>query len=122
MITERLLNALATSDFRSGCIGALFARIPDAEADIGPTLMVILTALIVEYLPLSPLSPTALLRGLGSWVGSYGGAYLYPSPQELNILMTWHGVMTVWGLRSISAGCLFDMHDSPRGGLREGSV
>ena len=38
--------------------------------------MVILTALIVEYLPLSPLSPTALLRGLGSRVGSYSGAYL----------------------------------------------
>lgn len=49
---------------------------PEADTEIGPTLMVILTALIVEYLPLSPLSPTALLRGLGSRVGSYSGAYL----------------------------------------------
>ncbi|KAH9833079.1 ARM repeat-containing protein [Rhodofomes roseus] len=61
----------ASSEFKSGCVGALFAQVPEKEVEIGPTLMVILTALIVEYLPLSPLSPTALLRGLGSRVGSY---------------------------------------------------
>ncbi|EPS95437.1 hypothetical protein FOMPIDRAFT_1038502 [Fomitopsis schrenkii] len=62
----------ATSEFKSGCIGALFARVPETDVEIGPSLMVILAALIVEYLSLSPLSPTALLRGLGSRVGSYG--------------------------------------------------
>ncbi|KAH9930688.1 ARM repeat-containing protein [Fomitopsis serialis] len=61
----------ANAEFKSGCVGALFARVPEVEAEVGPTLMVILTALIVEYLPLSPLSPTALLRGLGGRAGSY---------------------------------------------------
>ena len=74
-VTE-CFDGLATSEFKSSCIGTLFSRVPAADAEIGPTLMVILTALIVEYLPLSPLSPTALLRGLGSRVGSYGGAYI----------------------------------------------
>ncbi|KZT71326.1 ARM repeat-containing protein [Daedalea quercina L-15889] len=73
-IVEGVLNKVhdASSEFKSGCVGALFARVPETDEDIGPTLTVILTALIVEYLPLSPLSPTALLRGLGSRVGSYG--------------------------------------------------
>ncbi|KAI0729907.1 ARM repeat-containing protein [Fomitopsis betulina] len=62
----------ATSEFKSGCIGALFARASESDVEIGPSLMVILVALIVEYLSLSPLSPVALLRGLGSRVGSHG--------------------------------------------------
>ncbi|KAJ8474319.1 hypothetical protein ONZ51_g7305 [Trametes cubensis] len=52
------------STWRGGCIGVLFATLTDPDSEIGPTLMVILTALLCEYLQLSPVSPLDILRGL----------------------------------------------------------
>ncbi|KAI0819517.1 ARM repeat-containing protein [Trametes gibbosa] len=65
---EELLTHIHTgpSAWRSGCIGVLFATLVDRDTEAGPTLMVILTALLCEYLPLSPISPVKLLRGISA--------------------------------------------------------
>ncbi|KAH9952123.1 ARM repeat-containing protein [Amylocystis lapponica] len=60
-----------STTFRSGFIGALFASIVDLDSEIGPTLMVILAALISEYLYMSPMSPIDLLRGLSLRLAHY---------------------------------------------------
>ncbi|OBZ69200.1 AP-3 complex subunit delta [Grifola frondosa] len=65
---------IADSTFRSGCIGALFASVADVGSDIGPTLMVILSALTCEYLVLSPISPIDLLRGFAGRLSSYSAS------------------------------------------------
>lgn len=68
-----MLVFTGTAAFRSGCIGALFASIIDSDAEIGPTLMVILAASISEYLYMSPMSPLDLLRGLSLRLSHYSG-------------------------------------------------
>ena len=68
---------IGDSTWRGGCIGALFATLTDPECEIGPTLMVILTALLCEYLQLSPVSPLDILRGLGSRVAAYAGKCIH---------------------------------------------
>ncbi|KAI0333484.1 ARM repeat-containing protein, partial [Cubamyces sp. BRFM 1775] len=62
------------SSWRSGCIGVLFSTLTDPDSEIDPTLVVILTALLCEYLQLSPISPTDILRGLGSRVSAYAAS------------------------------------------------
>ena len=51
----------------------------DPDADIGPTLIVILTASICEYLHMSPISPLELLRGMSQRVPRYSGTLSLPS-------------------------------------------
>lgn len=63
------------SSWRSGCIGVLFTTLVCQDAEAGPTLMVILTALMCEYLELSPISPVELLRGLATRLSSYSGTF-----------------------------------------------
>lgn len=55
----------------------LFTTLVDQDAEAGPTLMVILTALMCEYLELSPISPMDLLRGLATRLSSYSGTFPY---------------------------------------------
>ncbi|KAI0780693.1 ARM repeat-containing protein [Trametes elegans] len=62
------------SSWRSGCIGVLFTSVIEEECEFGPTLMVILTALLCEYLELSPTSPVEILRGLAKKLPSYGAS------------------------------------------------
>ncbi|KAI0372895.1 ARM repeat-containing protein [Pilatotrama ljubarskyi] len=62
------------SSWRSGCLGVLFASLVDKDAEVGPTLMVIVTALLCEYLELSPISPDGILRSLASRLSSYSAA------------------------------------------------
>ncbi|KAL1944674.1 hypothetical protein VTO73DRAFT_3104 [Trametes versicolor] len=73
---EELLIRIHTGDssWRSGCIGVLFTTLVDQDAEAGPTLMVILTALMCEYLELSPISPVELLRGLATRLSSYSAS------------------------------------------------
>ncbi|TBU35735.1 ARM repeat-containing protein [Dichomitus squalens] len=70
---EEMLARIHTADsiWRSACIGVLFSSVADKENEVGPTLMVILTALFCEYLELSPLSPVELLCGVADRVTSY---------------------------------------------------
>ncbi len=68
-----LTSSQADSAWRSGCIGVLFTSVIDKDSEVGPTLMVILTALFCEYLELSPISPIELLRGLADRLASYSG-------------------------------------------------
>ncbi|OJT09138.1 AP-4 complex subunit epsilon [Trametes pubescens] len=76
---EELLIRIHTGDgsWRSGCIGVLFTTLVDHDAEAGPTLMVILTALMCEYLELSPISPVELLRGLATRLSFYSGRSRY---------------------------------------------
>ncbi|KAH9857122.1 ARM repeat-containing protein [Lenzites betulinus] len=73
---EELLGRIHTgnSTWKSGCIGVLFATLADNDTEAGPTLIVILTALLCEYLPLSPISPVELLRSISARVSSYSAS------------------------------------------------
>ncbi|RPD66372.1 ARM repeat-containing protein [Lentinus tigrinus ALCF2SS1-7] len=73
---EEMLTRIhaADSTWRSGCIGVLFTSVIDKDSEVGPTLMVILTALCCEYLELSPISPIELLRGLAGRLSSYSAS------------------------------------------------
>ncbi|KAI0636737.1 ARM repeat-containing protein [Trametes polyzona] len=73
---EELLVRMHTgnSAWRSACLGVLFATLVDKESEAGPTLMVILTALLCEYLELSPVSPEELLRGLAASLPLYSAS------------------------------------------------
>lgn len=64
------------ANFRSGFIGALFGNIVEEALHIGPTLMVILCALITEYLDVSPIALIELLRGISKRIESYAGSLL----------------------------------------------
>ncbi|KAI0723998.1 ARM repeat-containing protein [Cerioporus squamosus] len=73
---EEMLTRIHSADsaWRCGCIGVLFASVIDKDSEVGPTLMVILTALFCDYLELSPISPTELLRGLADRLPSYSAS------------------------------------------------
>ncbi|KAI0362383.1 ARM repeat-containing protein [Trametes cingulata] len=62
------------SSWRSGCLGVLFASLVDKDTEVGATLMVIVTALLCEYLELSPISPVEVLRALAGRLSSYSVA------------------------------------------------
>ncbi|KAI0707595.1 ARM repeat-containing protein [Earliella scabrosa] len=76
---EEMLVRIHAADagWRSACIGVLFTAIIDKDSEVGPSLMVILTALFCEYLELSPISPVELLRGIAARIASYS-----PSVQD----------------------------------------
>ncbi|KAI0647300.1 ARM repeat-containing protein [Trametes meyenii] len=73
---ENLLERMHTecSSWRSGCIGVLFATVVGQDRQVSPTLMVVLAALLCEYLSLSPISPTEILRGLASKLSAYSAS------------------------------------------------
>ncbi|KAJ3492134.1 hypothetical protein NLI96_g234 [Meripilus lineatus] len=60
-------------NFRSGCIGVLFAILDEGEKQSGPTLTTIYSALVCEYLDVSPVSPERLLRALSRLVPLQSG-------------------------------------------------
>ncbi|KAH9901574.1 ARM repeat-containing protein [Cubamyces lactineus] len=73
---EEALSRMHSGDssWRTICIGVLFITLTDPASEIGATLMVILTALLCEYLQLTPISPTDILRGLSSRVSAYAAS------------------------------------------------
>ncbi|KAL7283586.1 hypothetical protein ACG7TL_003021 [Trametes sanguinea] len=75
-IVEESLTRTHSRDgsWRSSWIGVLFTTLIDQEAEVGPTLMVILTALLCEYSELSPISPIEMLRGLAERMPAYSPA------------------------------------------------
>ncbi|OSD08617.1 ARM repeat-containing protein [Trametes coccinea BRFM310] len=75
-IVEESLTRTHSRDgsWRSSWIGVLFTTLIDQEAEVGPTLMVILTALLCEYSELSPISPVEMLRGLAERMPAYSPA------------------------------------------------
>ena len=73
------LCLLADSTWRRECIGVLFTSMIDSDGEVGPTLIVILTALLCEYLDLSPISPPDLSRGLPERLSSSTSQYLATS-------------------------------------------
>lgn len=70
---EELLVYIRDADisFRSGCIGSLFASVIAQDSQIGPTMMIVLVALVTEFLSLSPTSPMNLLVGISRRLSSY---------------------------------------------------
>ena len=71
VLTDLGFCIIAEAGWRSACIGVLFTAIIDKDSEVGPSLMVILTALFCEYLELSPISPVELLRGIAARIASY---------------------------------------------------
>ncbi|KAH9945906.1 ARM repeat-containing protein [Epithele typhae] len=73
---EEMLSRVhaANDEWRSGCLGVLFTAVVDSESEVGPTLMVIFTALLCEYLVLAPNSPTELLSDLAKRLSLYSAA------------------------------------------------
>ncbi|KAI0929134.1 hypothetical protein AcW1_006156 [Taiwanofungus camphoratus] len=71
-VLRRVQNGSTT--FRSGCIGVSFAHVVEPDIQIGPTLMVIVSALVTEYLHMAPMSPDNLLHGLSTRLLSYAAS------------------------------------------------
>ncbi|KAG2078780.1 ARM repeat-containing protein [Suillus decipiens] len=57
---------------RISCITALAVSVTESDARIGPTLMVVISALVCEYCGKIATSPQALLQGMASRLVSYG--------------------------------------------------
>lgn len=70
---EKVLTRFRTSEreFRVACLTVLLEPLQDATAKMGATSMVIVTALIVEHLPICPVPPGQLLQGLAGRLSSY---------------------------------------------------
>lgn len=64
---------LAAVEFRSGCLGVLFALLAGHERAFDSSLATIFAALVCEYLDSCPLSPEDMLRGLATLLPSHGG-------------------------------------------------
>ena len=71
-----LANAFvaATAEFRSAFLGVMFALLDDSEQTLGPTMTVIISALVCEYQDSSPVPPARLLQGLASQLPLYNGS------------------------------------------------
>ena len=70
----------------------LFTSVIDRESEVGPTLMVILTALLCEYLELSPISPAELLHGLAGRLSSYSGTSISAHELTMRTKLVRHSV------------------------------
>ena len=69
------LTISANGGFRAGCMGVLVASLDDPNEDekIGPTMAVILSAILCEYLDISPLPPVRALQGLALLLPLHSG-------------------------------------------------
>ncbi|GJE90878.1 hypothetical protein PsYK624_070220 [Phanerochaete sordida] len=67
---------LASAEFRSGAIGVLAAslQLADDGKTLGPTMTVILPAVLCEYLDLSPLSPVEAMKRLSSLLPTHSAS------------------------------------------------
>jgi AP-4 complex subunit epsilon-1 len=74
-ITDFTLTAPVDITSRISCVTALAVSFTESDARIGPTLMVVISALVCEYCGKIATSPLALLQGMASRLVSYGGAY-----------------------------------------------
>ncbi|KAG2368350.1 armadillo-type protein [Suillus spraguei] len=57
---------------RISCVTALAVSVTESDARVGPTLMVVISALVCEYCGKIATSPQALLQGMASRLVSYG--------------------------------------------------
>ena len=64
----------ATSEFRSAFLGVMFALLDASQQTLGPTMTVIISALVCEYQDSSPVPPARLLQGLASQLSLYNGS------------------------------------------------
>jgi len=69
------LTALDDITSRISCVTALAVSVAESDTRIGPTLMVVIAALVCEYCGKIATSPLALLQGIASRLVSYGGTY-----------------------------------------------
>ncbi|KAG2345684.1 ARM repeat-containing protein [Suillus weaverae] len=71
---EMILTRIREFDISSriSCVTALAVSVTESDARIGPTLMVVISALVCEYCGKIATSPLALLQGMASRLVSYG--------------------------------------------------
>lgn len=71
---EMILTHIQEFDITSriSCVTALAVPVTELDARIGPTLMVVISALVCEYCGKIATSPLALLQGMASRLVSYG--------------------------------------------------
>ncbi|KAG1815973.1 armadillo-type protein [Suillus subaureus] len=71
---EMILTYIREFDITSriSCVTALAVSVTESDARIGPTLMVVISALVCEYCGKIATSPLALLQGIASRLVSYG--------------------------------------------------
>ncbi|KAG1760911.1 armadillo-type protein [Suillus occidentalis] len=71
---EMILTHIQEFDITSriSCVTALAVPVTESDVRIGPTLMVVISALVCEYCGKIATSPTALLQGMASRLVSYG--------------------------------------------------
>ncbi|KZT23916.1 ARM repeat-containing protein [Neolentinus lepideus HHB14362 ss-1] len=72
-VVEKVLSRMhvAEDEFRGACLTSLLDPLSDPAAMIGATSIVILTALIVEYLSIITVPPTQLLQGIARRLFEY---------------------------------------------------
>ena len=71
--TWLLLIALVDIASRISCATALGVSITELDVRIGPTLMVVISALVCEYCGKMAAPPIGLLQGMANRLVSYGG-------------------------------------------------
>jgi AP-4 complex subunit epsilon-1 len=71
---EMILTYIREYDITSriSCVTALAVSVAESDTRIGPTLMVVIAALVCEYCGKIATSPLALLQGIASRLVSYG--------------------------------------------------
>ncbi|KAG9316700.1 armadillo-type protein [Chiua virens] len=83
LVVQRILNGIREREmsFRISSITALGVSLTESEVHIGPTLMVVISALVSEYCGKVSTSPVEMLRGIAARLGSYS-----PSVQDACLL------------------------------------
>ncbi|CCM00480.1 uncharacterized protein FIBRA_02514 [Fibroporia radiculosa] len=69
VILTKIQNARI--DFRSGCIGVFFSRLVETGVPIVSTMMVVLAALVAEFLNVCAISPVKLMEAFAERVSLY---------------------------------------------------
>ncbi|OCH93386.1 ARM repeat-containing protein [Obba rivulosa] len=64
----------APPSFRDGYMGAMSATLVEPQSEIGPSLMVIICALISEYLATCPIAPVKILDALSERIATYSAS------------------------------------------------
>ncbi|KAF8444709.1 armadillo-type protein [Boletus edulis BED1] len=80
---ERILNGIRERETTSriSCVTALAVSLTELHVRIGPTLMVVISALVSEYCGKVSISPMEMLRGMATRLASYA-----PSVQDACLL------------------------------------
>lgn len=73
--TQLSLTSPVDIESRISCVTALGVSVTELDTRIGPTLMVVISALVCEYCGKIAAPPLGLLQGMGSRLASYGGMW-----------------------------------------------